>query len=102
MSDALCAIGQPSKGEVPSAYEAPSASSSPAFGPLSLRPRNASATLAGRDGGAIPRLFVREGYVACVTRRDAERLELVLAEIRRFASEAHGYGSDAPAMKARG
>jgi NAD(P)-dependent dehydrogenase (short-subunit alcohol dehydrogenase family) len=46
-------------------------------------------------GGAIARRFAKEGYVACVTRRDAEKLEPLLAEIRGSGGEAHGYGSDA-------
>ena len=46
-------------------------------------------------GGAIARRFAREGYVACVTRRSAEKLEPLLARIRAEGGEAHGYASDA-------
>jgi NAD(P)-dependent dehydrogenase (short-subunit alcohol dehydrogenase family) len=46
-------------------------------------------------GGAIARRFAREGYVACVTRRNAEKLEPLLAQIRADGGEAHGFGSDA-------
>ncbi|MEZ5726917.1 MAG: SDR family oxidoreductase [Burkholderiaceae bacterium] len=46
-------------------------------------------------GGAIARRFAREGYVACVTRRSAEKLEPLLAAIRDGGGEAHGFGSDA-------
>lgn len=46
-------------------------------------------------GGAIARRFAREGYVACVTRRQAEKLEPLLAQIRAEGGEAHGFGSDA-------
>ena len=33
-------------------------------------------------GGAIARRFAREGYIACVTRRNVEKLEPLLAQIR--------------------
>jgi NAD(P)-dependent dehydrogenase (short-subunit alcohol dehydrogenase family) len=46
-------------------------------------------------GGAIARRFAREGYVACVTRRSADKLEPLLAQIRAEGGEAHGFGSDA-------
>jgi NAD(P)-dependent dehydrogenase (short-subunit alcohol dehydrogenase family) len=46
-------------------------------------------------GGAVARRFAREGYVACVTRRDADRLEPLLERIRAEGGEAHGFGSDA-------
>jgi NAD(P)-dependent dehydrogenase (short-subunit alcohol dehydrogenase family) len=46
-------------------------------------------------GGAIARRFAREGFVACVTRRHADKLEPLLAQIRAEGGEAHGFGSDA-------
>ena len=46
-------------------------------------------------GGAIARRFAREGYIACVTRRSADKLEPLVAEIRAGGGEAHGFGSDA-------
>lgn len=46
-------------------------------------------------GGAVARRFAREGYVACVTRRHADKLEPLAAEIRAGGGEAHGFGSDA-------
>jgi NAD(P)-dependent dehydrogenase (short-subunit alcohol dehydrogenase family) len=46
-------------------------------------------------GGAIARRFAREGYVACVTRRHADKLEPLLQRIRTEGGEAHGFGSDA-------
>lgn len=46
-------------------------------------------------GGAVAKRFARGGYVACVTRRNAERLEPLLAEIRAEGGEARGFGSDA-------
>ncbi len=46
-------------------------------------------------GGAIARRFAREGLVACVTRRSADRLEPLLTQIRADGGVAHGFGSDA-------
>jgi NAD(P)-dependent dehydrogenase (short-subunit alcohol dehydrogenase family) len=46
-------------------------------------------------GGAIARRFAKEGYVACVTRRDAEKLEPLLRQIRDAGGTAHGFASDA-------
>ncbi|MDE2081191.1 MAG: SDR family oxidoreductase [Burkholderiales bacterium] len=46
-------------------------------------------------GGAIARRFAREGYIACVTRRSADKLEPLLQQIRADGGQAHGFGSDA-------
>ena len=46
-------------------------------------------------GGAIAKRFAREGYVACVTRRSAEKLQPLVDEIRAAGGEAHGFASDA-------
>jgi len=46
-------------------------------------------------GGAIAKRFAREGYVACVTRRSADKLQPLLDRIRADGGEAHGFGSDA-------
>ena len=46
-------------------------------------------------GGAIARRFAREGYVACVTRRDAGKLQPLVERIRADGGEAHAFGSDA-------
>lgn len=46
-------------------------------------------------GGAIARRFARAGLVACVTRRHADKLEPLLAQIREEGGVAHGFGSDA-------
>ncbi len=46
-------------------------------------------------GGAIARRFAREGYIACVTRRSADKLQPLLDEIRGAGGRAHGFGSDA-------
>ena len=46
-------------------------------------------------GGAIAKRFAREGYVACVTRRNAEKLQPLLDDIHAAGGEALGFGSDA-------
>ena len=46
-------------------------------------------------GGAIARRFAREGYVACVTRRSADKLAPLVAAIQASGGEAHGFASDA-------
>lgn len=46
-------------------------------------------------GGAIARRFAREGFIACVTRRNAAKLDPLLERIRAEGGEAHGFGSDA-------
>lgn len=46
-------------------------------------------------GGAIARRFAREGYVACVTRRSADRLAPLVAQIEQAGGVAHAFGSDA-------
>jgi NAD(P)-dependent dehydrogenase (short-subunit alcohol dehydrogenase family) len=46
-------------------------------------------------GGAIARRFAREGFIACVTRRQADKLEPLVAQIRSEGGTAHGFGSDA-------
>jgi NAD(P)-dependent dehydrogenase (short-subunit alcohol dehydrogenase family) len=46
-------------------------------------------------GGAIARRFAREGFVACVTRRTADKLEPLVEAIRAEGGEAHGFASDA-------
>ena len=46
-------------------------------------------------GGAIARRFAREGYIACVTRRQADRLAPLVARIQAEGGSAHAFGSDA-------
>ena len=46
-------------------------------------------------GGAIARRFAREGYIACVTRRHADKLAPLVAQIEAEGGTAHAYGSDA-------
>ena len=46
-------------------------------------------------GGAIARRFAREGYIACVTRRSADKLQPLVDSIRAEGGQAHGFASDA-------
>ncbi|ODV43916.1 short-chain dehydrogenase [Cupriavidus sp. UYMMa02A] len=46
-------------------------------------------------GSAIARRFAREGYIACVTRRNADKLGPLVAQIEAEGGIAHAFGSDA-------
>ena len=46
-------------------------------------------------GGAIAKRFAREGYIACVTRRSADKLVPLVQEIEAAGGQAHGFASDA-------
>ena len=46
-------------------------------------------------GGTIAKRFAAGGYTACVTRREADKLEPLLQAIRDAGGQAHGFGSDA-------
>src|SRR2546423_11174543 len=46
-------------------------------------------------GGAIARRFAREGLIACVTRRHADKLEPLLQQIREAGGQTHRFGSHA-------
>lgn len=46
-------------------------------------------------GGAIAKRFAREGYIACVTRRSADKLAPLVQEIEAAGGQAHGFASDA-------
>lgn len=46
-------------------------------------------------GGAVARRFAREGYAACVTRRNFDKLQPLLAQIEADGGRAHAYASDA-------
>jgi NAD(P)-dependent dehydrogenase (short-subunit alcohol dehydrogenase family) len=46
-------------------------------------------------GGAIARRFAKEGYVACVTRRTADKLQPLVAQIEQAGGRARAFGSDA-------
>jgi NAD(P)-dependent dehydrogenase (short-subunit alcohol dehydrogenase family) len=46
-------------------------------------------------GGAIARRFAREGYTACVTRRNAGKLQPLVQQIEKAGGKARAFGSDA-------
>jgi len=46
-------------------------------------------------GGAIARRFAREGFITCVTRRSADKLAALVAQIEAAGGTAHAFGSDA-------
>jgi len=46
-------------------------------------------------GGAIARRFAREGFTACVTRRNADKLAPLVARIGADGGRARAFGSDA-------
>jgi len=46
-------------------------------------------------GGAIARRFAREGFTACVTRRNADKLAPLVARIEAEGGKARAFGSDA-------
>src|SRR6204780_4478114 len=46
-------------------------------------------------GGAIARRFAREGLVACVVRRNAEKLQPLVEQIEAEGGRAIGFASDA-------
>ena len=46
-------------------------------------------------GGAIAKRFAAGGYIACMTRRDADKLVPLVERIRASGGQAHGFGSDA-------
>lgn len=46
-------------------------------------------------GGAIAKRFAREGYVACVARRNADKLQPLVDEITAAGGQARAFGCDA-------
>ena len=46
-------------------------------------------------GGAIAKRFAAGGYIACVTRREADKLVPLVESIAAAGQRAHGFGSDA-------
>ncbi|MGW8465622.1 SDR family oxidoreductase [Pseudomonas sp. CLCA07] len=46
-------------------------------------------------GGAIAKRFAQEGYVACVTRRSADKLQPLVDMIKANGGDAHGFACDA-------
>jgi len=51
-------------------------------------------------GGAIARRFAREGFTACVTRRNADKLAPLVAEIEAAGGAARAFGCDARSEEA--
>ncbi len=73
-------------------------SAQPASGiidPPVLRPVALVVGAGDATGGAIARRFAREGYTACVTRRDFEKLRPLIERIIAEGGRAHGFASDA-------
>ncbi len=46
-------------------------------------------------GGAIAKRFASEGFIACVTRRSADKLQPLVDAIKAEGGEAHGFACDA-------
>jgi NAD(P)-dependent dehydrogenase (short-subunit alcohol dehydrogenase family) len=46
-------------------------------------------------GGAIARRFAEGGYTVCATRRNLDKLQPLIDQIRAAGGQAHGFGSDA-------
>lgn len=46
-------------------------------------------------GGAIAKRFAKEGYIACVTRRNSDKLQPLVDEIVSEGGQAYAFGSDA-------
>lgn len=46
-------------------------------------------------GGAIAKRFAAGGFVTCVTRRDADKLQPLVDSIKTAGGQAHGFASDA-------
>ena len=46
-------------------------------------------------GGAIAKRFAKEGFIACVTRRSADKLQPLVDAIKAEGGEAHGFACDA-------
>ena len=46
-------------------------------------------------GGAIAKRFAQEGFIACVTRRSADKLQPLVDAIKALGAEAHGFSCDA-------
>ncbi|KJH78302.1 SDR family oxidoreductase [Pseudomonas gregormendelii] len=46
-------------------------------------------------GGAIAKRFAQEGFIACVTRRSADKLQPLVDAIKASGAQAHGFSCDA-------
>jgi NAD(P)-dependent dehydrogenase (short-subunit alcohol dehydrogenase family) len=64
--------------------------------PPSTPPKVALVIGAGDStGGAIAKRFAKEGYIACMTRRNADKLQPLIDDIRAGGGQAYGFASDA-------
>ena len=45
-------------------------------------------------GGAVARRFAREGYFACVCRRNVDKLQPLVARIEQEGGEVRAFGAD--------
>lgn len=45
-------------------------------------------------GGSVAKRFAREGFIVCVTRRNREKLDPLVAGIRADGGKVHAFGSD--------
>ncbi len=63
----------------------------------SMELRGAALVVGAGDatGGAVARRFAREGYTACVTRREVDALASLVSEIEGAGGRARAFGSDA-------
>ena len=62
----------------------------------SERPRVILVVGAGdATGGAVAKRFAKEGYVACLVRRNASKLDALVQQILQEGGKAHGFGVDA-------
>jgi NAD(P)-dependent dehydrogenase (short-subunit alcohol dehydrogenase family) len=67
-----------------------------ATSPASAPPKAALIVGAGdATGGAIARRFAREGFITCVSRRQADKLVPLVEAIQAEGGQAHAFGSDA-------
>ncbi|MEC7488415.1 MAG: SDR family oxidoreductase [Pseudomonadota bacterium] len=46
-------------------------------------------------GGSVAKRFAQEGFIVCVTRRNREKLDPLVSEIREEGGKVHAFGSDA-------
>ena len=46
-------------------------------------------------GGAIAKRFAKGGYISCMTRRNADKLQPLIDEIEQAGGTAYGFASDA-------
>ena len=53
-------------------------------------------------GGSVAKRFAREGFTVCVTRRNREKLDPLVSEIREEGGKIHAFGSGRPVMKGSG